>query len=107
MDQIFKDIQKERERQDQKWGEQSHPSVVEGLELFDLPEEYQVPSENRAKRLCEEAFETGKPTWAVIAVEELCEAIQSPDDKLRREELVQLAAVLVHWIEDIDKKLEK
>lgn len=56
-------------------------------------------------------FDTSKPapplTWTDIALEEFCEAVEAPDDEQRRKELVQLAAVVFAWIEDIDKRSKR
>src|SRR6266498_5571177 len=43
-------------------------------------------------------------SWTAILMEEICEAIASPSEVVRREELVQSAAVIFAWIEDIDNR---
>lgn len=108
---ILLDIVSERHRQDEKWGEQNHPSV--DTVLLDRPggcsaermcEHFEVPNETRAKFLCDTADKNGQLTWSHIAVEELSEAISAPDDEQRLDELHQLAAVVVAWIENIKRR---
>jgi hypothetical protein len=108
---VLGDISAERVKQDAKWGEQNHPSVDTVLAsrvVYDaqrMTEEYEIPSEARAKFLCDENFRRGVGTWAHIAVEELSEAVSAEGDEVRRGELVQLAAVVVAWIECIDRRV--
>ncbi|WP_235631105.1 hypothetical protein [Mycobacteroides abscessus] len=114
----------ERHRQQEKWGDQNHPNVdlvltgrVGGCTVKRMAEEYEIPSANRAKFLCQKAAERGQVTWGHILVEELAESIESatlldqatdlPDDArltLRCKlhwELVQVAAVAVAWAEKV------
>ncbi|PVB16820.1 hypothetical protein I3U42_01260 [Mycobacteroides abscessus subsp. abscessus] len=114
----------ERHRQQEKWGDQNHPNVdpvltrrVGGCTVKRMAEEYEIPSANRAKFLCQTAAERGQVTWGHILVEELAESIESatlldqatdlPDDArlaLRyklHQELVQVAAVAVAWAEKV------
>lgn len=63
-----------------------------------------VIDEGEAKQRCQEAFRTGSPNWEDVLVEEVAEAIDAPDDAALREELVQVAAVAVAWIECIDRR---
>jgi hypothetical protein len=95
---ILAAIRLERASQDEKWGEQNHPSVplVRDLALV-------IADASMCRAVCQHAARTGVVTWAHIALEELAEAIDAPDDTARRAELVQLAAVAVAWIESIDR----
>lgn len=109
-DVIFHQIAQERIAQFQKWGEQNHPCLVEGLLKYtpqDMTTEYGIPSESFAKHLCDNAFANNVGTFAHILVEELSEAVSAFDIKDRRQELVQAAAVVVAWIEKIDRDLAK
>lgn len=56
-----------------------------------------------------EAFEeeTGKPTWAHLVREELAEAFMEEDDQRLIEELTQVAALCVSWMEKIQKRLPR
>lgn len=113
--QVLLDLIRERGAQDKKWGEQNHASFDPVLSSWDggapaerMANEYEIPGEARAKFLCQKAFAEGQGTWMHILVEEIAEACGSYDkpDKLR-EELVQVAAVVVAWIEMLDRKKEK
>lgn len=105
--QIFSDIGAEMERQDSKWGAgRSHPSIPKGDE-FGVLVELGIQSEKASKRMCKRAFDKGRGTWAHIAVEEMSEVVEARQDVDRRDELVQLAAVCIQWIECIDRNLEE
>lgn len=108
IDQIFKEISTERENQTEKFGEQNIPClnkllIQENVGPDELCKFYGIPIETFAKRKCDNAHESGKLTYAHIAVEELSEVISAVDPVKRREELVQLASVVVAWIEKIDR----
>lgn len=107
---ILKEILQEHENQLLKWGEQNHPSVdvvlstrKGGCSPERMCEEYEIPSETRAKFICESAARKKEITWSHIAVEELSEVISCENDISRREELIQLAAVIYSWIDSIDR----
>lgn len=111
MEHILQEIVNERIRQDQKWGKQNHPSVDVVLENRDggctperMCEEFEIPSEDRARQMCEIHAKRKDLTWTHIVVEELSEAVSCKNDAERRQELVQLAACVVAWIENIDEK---
>lgn len=106
---LFRDICNERVRQIEKWGDTSHPSTpwdVAGIEPNMVLVEKQIAEqfERAAKEDCAANFKAGRGTWWHLAHEELAEALAARDEKHRRAELVQLAAVVVAWIEDIDRK---
>ena len=114
---IYDEIQAERVRQDAKWGEQNHPSadrvLIErkgGCSPERMCENYELPNEARAKWLCQEHERRGDISWPHIAVEEMSEAVAAFADGSEiagRVELVQLAAVIVGWIECIDRNQVK
>lgn len=110
MENIFDEIKKEREKQEEKWGEQNHP-ILDPL-LIDrdgqrMCEEYEIPSENRARQLVEIHAMRGDLTFMHVLIEEISEAASCGGDmdKLRKE-LIQSAAVLVAMIESIDRGKE-
>lgn len=114
MENIFEEIKIERQKQEEKWGEQNHPCLDQVLLKRDggctplrMCDQYEIPSENRAKFLCENSFEKGRGTYAHIAIEEMSEVISAFDINKRREELIQLTTVCVAWIEKIDRDLLK
>lgn len=103
---IGREVFAERRRQEAKWGVQNHPSVP------DFPErrrsiELGLPGEFWAKETCECRAKDGALTWGHITVEELCEAVEAKGEMARREELIQLAAVVLAWIENIDRNTEQ
>lgn len=112
---ILQEIKEERKRQFEKFGDQHLlPSVDKVLnnrpggctpEL--MCEHYEIPSEPRAKFLCENSQKKRECTFTHIVVEELSESVSAKDDDTRRGELVQLAACVVQWIEAIDTKYDK
>jgi hypothetical protein len=55
-----------------------------------------------SKEICENERQTGTLTWRHVLEEEFDEALCEEDEDRLREELVQVAAVAVRWIEDID-----
>lgn len=109
-DSILREIFQEHENQINRWGLQNHPSVdvilstrKGGCSSERMCEEYEIPSEARAKFICETAARKKEITWSHIAVEELSEVISCENDISRRDELIQLAAVIYSWIDSIDR----
>lgn len=104
---VLDEVFAERQRQDEKWGEQNHPDfwptkLPQTAEL--RATYYGVPQEGLAKHNCELAFAAGRGSWADILVDEVSEAIGAPNVEALREELVQVAAVAVKWVEAIDRR---
>ena len=109
---IIEEIKEERKKQDQKWGEQTHPCLDQTLLNREgsctpqrMCENYEIPKESRARFLCEHSFENGAGTYAHIALEEFSEVVSEFDIEKRRSELIQLTAVCVAWIESIDRQI--
>lgn len=108
---ILGEIEAEMKRQDQKWGyPHNHPNEDPGgwwagKDTLDAMlrrcEDVEIPGARRAQFLCQ-----NKPhTWPKILVEEVSEAVEEGHNpKKLRTELVQVAAVAVQWINDIDRK---
>lgn len=93
------DVLNERQRQDAKWGEQNHPDGTGDDGWAGVGE-----IANCARNACDHAFATGGGTWRHIAMEEVAEAFAESDPAKLRVELVQAAAVLVAWVEAIDRR---
>ena len=68
-------------------------------------ENYEIPTETRAKFMCDKTFDDGVGTYAHIALEEFSEVVSEFDIKKRRAELIQLTAVCMGWLEAIDRKI--
>lgn len=97
---VLFEVANERLAQDAKWGEQNHPSLPPGSPARHL---YGLPHSSLARRRCDEAARGGDLTWGHILVEEVCEAVDAPDLDDLRMELIQSAAVIVAWVESIDR----
>lgn len=111
---IIDEIKEERKKQDEKWGVQTHPCI--DLDLLErkgsctpqrMCEHYEIPTETRAKFLCDNSFKNQKGTYAHIALEEFAEVVSEFDIKKRRTELVQLTAVCLAWLESLDRQIPK
>lgn len=80
METIIQEIKAERMYQEGKWGQQNHP-ILDPQLLNRSPErmceEYEIPSETRAKGMCDMLAE--------------------------RKELIQVAAVAIAMIESLDR----
>jgi len=97
---VLQEVMRERLRQDEKWGEQNWPDM-DGRVLS------ATVSESTAKSMCDSAFKDGTGTYSHILHEEFIEALSARDQDHLREELIQVAAVAVAWIEKIDRDKRK
>lgn len=107
---VLQEVLAERERQDAKWGEQNHPNLSPEV-AREIPEDTArdmgVPSAHTARQRVENLARRGQLGYADIALEEFAEAIEAAaleDEQALRNELVQTAAVLVAWVEAIDRR---
>jgi hypothetical protein len=89
-------ILKERDRQDEKWGEQNPPNGTGSVMLRTRA--------HQARTACDDAFARGIGTWQYILEEEFAEAMAEEDVDKLREELVHVAAVAVAWIEALERQ---
>jgi hypothetical protein len=92
---ILAEITAERARQDAKFGEQNHPDGTGEIYRRDA---------DLARDRCQRAHRRGGLTFQHILDEEVAEAYAESDPAKLREELVQVAAVAVAWIEAIDRR---
>lgn len=83
-------------RQDIRWGEQNHPDGT-GLTEDDT-------RVARVKALNDHYVAEDSLTWRDILLEEVYEVFAETDPARLREELVQVAAVAVAWVEAIDRR---
>lgn len=99
---ILEDIRKERMRQVDKWGVQSHPDV--SSDYFSHASFPRTASSMRW--LNDKRAEHNKIAWDGILYEELMEAFEEMglSQQDLRKELIECAAVIVAWIEDIDSR---
>lgn len=85
----------ERGAQDAKWGVQNHPNgtgMVGDRERADS-----------ARHVCDVLFRAGTGSWRDILHEEVQEAFAEHDPVKLREELIQVAAVAMAWVENMDR----
>jgi hypothetical protein len=100
---VLHDVYDEEIRQDKKWGaERSHPDgtgpeiLLLGAEMEDLANLMRTATDNAAR--------DGRVSWAHILLEEVFEALAEEDPAKLRTELIQSAAVIGQWAEDIDRR---
>lgn len=93
---VCRDVLKERVRQDEKWGQQNHPDGTGGRPMIEAANEQRLRTDLLA--------ESGLLDWRSILLEEVYEALAEEDPVKLREELVQVAAVAVAWVEAIDRR---
>jgi hypothetical protein len=107
---IVVEVLNEVKRQHELWGVQNHPSfdrgVVEdiqnGKDLDIVGKRYGVPDQTSAKKRCEEKAKQGTLTYADIFIEEAAETFEEVlDPEKREEELIQVTAVAVSWLDSI------
>lgn len=98
---VLEEVFDERERQHEKWGEQNHPDGT------GTDPEGDAEMAEFAKQVCKQAAADGTVTYRHIAEEEFLEAFAESDPAKLRAELVQVAAVVVQWIETIDRRASK
>jgi hypothetical protein len=97
---VLEDVMRERVRQNHKWGQQTHPYQTG-------PDYRLVGSRKNSEAVARLKYFNdyyGQPYWSLILAEEFYEAMCEVDPEKLREELVQVAAVAVSWIEDIDRR---
>lgn len=91
----IRDVINELARQDSLWGEQNHPN---GTGMTGDKERADA-----ARHVCNTMFRTGSGTWRDILNEEVQEAFAENDPDALREELIQVAAVAIAWVESINR----
>lgn len=111
-DRVLEDVSRERERQDDKWGEQSHADRMPSEYPYgDTPDYVKTAQHWKDLNDVRVAWmnEQGKTSdcnaaWDGILLEEVYEALAETEPDKVRAELVQVAAVAVNWIEAIDRR---
>lgn len=97
---VLAEVLHERTRQERKFPSQHLPDGVDFRN--EIPEQRLALQEmiTRIKTL----ELAGQQTWADILAEEYAEVLLTENLKDLREELIQVAAVAVRWVEDMDKR---
>lgn len=96
---VLADIAAERLRQDEKFPDQHLPNGTQA-NLYNATVARQKQDMTQAKA------DRGTVTWLDVLVEEVAEATAEHEPTPLREELIQVAAVCVRWIEDIESRVE-
>lgn len=97
---VLADVGEERERQDAKFPGQVLPNGTGGSWSQAM---YEMPLVI-ARQINDNHSETGEATWESVLAEEFFEAMLEADPAKLRAELVQVAAVAVRWVENIDRE---
>jgi hypothetical protein len=92
------EIAQERVRQVEKFGIQNHP---------DGTSEDNAWMASFSRDACDAATKAGCLTWLDILREETEEAAAEENPEKLRVELLQIAAVAVAWIEDLDRRAKQ
>ncbi|MEU6415286.1 hypothetical protein [Microbispora sp. NPDC046933] len=95
LNRVLTDVAAERAAQDAMWGPQEHPDGTGPA--------YE-PEADLAKRAVTDASAEGRPTWRHILHEEVLEAFAEDDADRLRTEPIQVAAVAVKWVQDLDRR---
>lgn len=93
---IISDVLQEVQNQVDRWGNQKYPDGT-GSPAFGA-------MADAARKACDRADQEQTTTWLHIAREEFWEAMAEQDKDRLRQELVQLIAVGVSWVKDIDSR---
>ncbi|MEW9533610.1 hypothetical protein [Microbispora sp. NPDC049125] len=92
---VLADVAAERAAQDTMWGLQEH---IDGTG----PE--RSAEADQAKRAVADAAADGRLTWRHILHEEVLEAFAEDNHERLRNELIQVAAVAVKWVQSLDRR---
>lgn len=98
-DTVLHDIEVERQRQRDTWGTCSYPDGT--------GRPWDTERAEVAREVCQSNGPVGEHNWRDIVQEEVSEAFAETEPKRLREELVQVAAVVTHWIEAIDRRHDR
>lgn len=94
---VLEEVAAERERQIRKWGRQDHLESGSGGS-------HNRTRANIAKAEYDDMVAYGELQWIHILTEEFWEALAEPEGPELRQELIQVAAVAIAWVEAIDRR---
>lgn len=97
LNRVLADVAAERAAQDAMWGVQEHPDGTGSAYASEA---------DLAKRAVTDSAAEGRLTWRHILHEEVLEAFAEDDADRLRAELIQVAAVAVKWVQDLDRRTE-
>lgn len=99
---VIHEIALERKRQVALWGEQNHSDLSKG----DYTQSEMKVALKFVRQINEANIHNGTTNWYQIMREELLEAVTAESTQHLREELIQCAAVILAWIEDVDRRTQ-
>lgn len=102
-DAVLDEVQRERDRQHARFGEQNHPDV-NTLESPTMTRAGYLVNADSWKIANDYRLQRGFLAWDGLLLEEVFEALTESDPALIRTELIQVAALAVAWIEAIDRR---
>lgn len=94
---VVGDVLGEMDRQFEKWGEQNHPEGEIGCEGY-------TDEKELWQELNDADWVAGMTRWDRVLLEEVYEALSERDPVLRRQELIQVAAVCASWVAAMDRR---
>ncbi|WP_405393376.1 hypothetical protein [Microbispora hainanensis] len=94
---VLTEVAAERAAQDAMWGLQEHPDGTGPA---------YAPEADLAKQAVTDAAAGGLLTWRHILYEEVLEAFAEDDANRLRAELIQVAAVAVKWVQNLDRRAQ-
>ena len=100
---ILEEVMAERQRQDEKWGEQNHPLLAGKASDWPFVRNTLAGIAEITRETNDTHVQEGTLGWRTILQEEVLEAFAEEDIMNARAELVQVAAVAVAIIECIDR----
>lgn len=102
---ILYEILEERKNQHDKWGEQNHP-LIYGDQKNVNRIMWMYKKLAQSQKYANDHKKIDEPiSWLEIIYEEFCEIFAELDPEKQRAELVQMVAVGVQIIENIDRRL--
>lgn len=96
---VLEEVLQERRRQFAKWGQQN--------QLNGTGSKYMQTLANAHKLRCEYKASDQTVTWLDILLEEVYEAAAESNPSRLREELIQISALAVQWVQHIDRQTEE
>lgn len=100
---VLGDVLEERERQDDLWGEQNHPSIPSNVNRESY-REFHREQANMWKQVNGNRVDLDLLSWDGIALEEIEEALAEDDGPALYAELIQAAAVFAAWAETLRRQ---
>lgn len=108
LDWVLEDVRDERHRQDAKWGEPKRQPDGTGSQVWpamgSIATQRYGGLEEEAKFITDYHAQNSQVTFADILLEEVFEALATDTPGDLREELIQVAAVAVKWVEVLDRE---